>query len=104
MCLPETEKHEGYVASAMAAAVEHFGLALHILPKHAEPLAEQLWRGADGADARMLAPPVLVVLQTKMNARDHRSAPISLHMYTDGRHMQAFVQLASQPARRISFT
>ena len=101
MCLPETEKHEWYLASAMAAAVKHFGLALQILPKHADPLAEQLWRSADGADARMLAPPVLVVLQTKMNARDHSSAPISLHMYTDGRHMQAFVQPASQPARRI---
>ena len=87
----------------MAAVVEHFGLALQILPKHADPLAEQLWKVADGADVRMLAPPVLVVLQTKMNARDHRSAPISLHMYTDGRHMQAFVQPASQPARRISF-
>ena len=36
-----------------------------ILPKHADPLAEQLWRSADGADARMLASPVLVVLQTK---------------------------------------
>ena len=103
MCLPETEKHEGYVASAMAAAVEHFGLALHILPKHAEPLAEQLWRGADGADARMLVPLVLEVLQTNMNARDHRIAPRSLHMYTEGRHIQAIVQLASQPARRISF-
>ena len=103
MCLPETEKHEGYVALAMAAAVEHFGLALHILPKHADPLAGQLWRGADGADARILAPPVLVVLQTNMNARDHRSAPISMHMYTDGRHMQTFVQPASHPARRISF-
>ena len=102
MCLPETEKHEGYLASAMAAAVEHFGLALQILPKHADPLAEQLWRSADGADARMLAPLVLEVLHTNMNARDHRIAPRSLHMYTEGRHMQAFVQLAYQPASRIA--
>ena len=87
----------------MAAAVEHFGLALQILPKHADPLAEQLWRSADGADARMLVPLVLEVLHTNMNARDHRIAPRSLHMYTEGSHMQAFVQLASQPARRISF-
>ena len=42
MCLPEAEKLEGYVASAMAAAVEHFGLALQILSKHADPLAEEL--------------------------------------------------------------
>ena len=101
MCPPETEKHQGYLASAMAAAVEHFGLALQILPKHADPLAEQLWRSADGTVAPMLAPQVLDVLLTRMNARDHRSAPRSLHMYTDGRHMQAFVQLASQPARLI---
>ena len=103
MCLLETEKHEWYLASAMAAAVEHFGLALQILPKHAGPLAEQLWRSADGADARMFAPLVLEVLQTNMNARDHTIAPRSLHMYTEGNHMQAFVQPASQPARRISF-
>ena len=61
MCLPETEKHEGYVASAMAAAVDQYGLALQILPKHADPLAEALWRGADGTVAPMLAPPVLEV-------------------------------------------
>ena len=102
MCFPETEKQQGYLASAVAAAVEHFGLALQILPKHADPLAEQLWRSDDGT-AAMLAPPVLEVLLTSMNARDHRSAPRNLHMYTDGRHMQAFVQPASQPARRISF-
>ena len=84
MCLLETEKHEWYLASAMAAAVKHFGLALQILPKHADPLVGQLWRSADGTVAPMLAPPVLEVLLTRMNARDHRSGPISMHMYTDG--------------------
>ena len=87
----------------MAAAVEHFGLALQILPKHGDPLAEELCRGADGTVAPMLAPPLLEVLLTRMNARHRRSAPRSLHMYTDGRHLQAVVQLASQPARRICF-
>ena len=82
----------------MAAAVEHFGLALQILPKHADPLAEQLWRGAGGTAAPMLVPPVLEVLLTRLNARHHRSAPRSLHMYTDSRHLQAFAQPASQPA------
>ena len=82
----------------MAAAVEHFGLPLQILPKHADPLAEQLWRGADGTVAPMLVPPVLEVLLTRLNARHHRSAPRSLHMYTDSRHLQAFAQPASQPA------
>ena len=87
----------------MAAAVEHFGMALQILPKHADPMAEELCRGADGTVAPMLAPQVLEVLLTRMNARHHLSAPRSRHMYTDGRHLQAFVQLASQPARRICF-
>ena len=77
----------------MAAAVEHFGLALQILPKHADPLAEELWRGADGTVAPLLASPVLEVLLTIMNARHHRSVPRSRHMYTDGCHLQAFVSL-----------
>ena len=85
-------------APEAALAVEHFGLALQILPKHADPLAEELWRSADGTAAPMLAPPVLEVLLTRMNARHHRSAPRSRHMYTDGCHLQAFVQLASRPA------
>ena len=38
-----------------ALAVEHFGLALQILPKHADPLAEELWSGAGGTVAPMLA-------------------------------------------------
>ena len=91
MCLPETEKHQGYLASVMAAAVEHSGLALQILPKHAGPLAEELWRGAGGRVAPMLAPPMLEVLLTKINARHFRSAPRSRHMYTDGHHLQPFV-------------
>ena len=91
-------------APEAALAVEHFGLALQILPKHADPLAEELWRGADGTVAPMLVPPVLEVLLTRMNARHHRSAPRSPHMYTDSRHLQAFarpqteLKHASQPA------
>ena len=85
-------------APEAALAVEHFGLALQILPKHADPLAEELCRGADGTVALMLDPPVREVLLTRMNARHHRSAPRNRHMYTDGRHLQAFVQLASEPA------
>ena len=77
-------------------AVGHFGLALQILPKHADPLAEELWRGADGTVAPMLGPPVLEVLLTRMNARHHQSAPRSLDMYTDSNHVQAIDQLASQ--------
>ena len=61
-------------APEAALAVEHYGLALQILPKHADPLAEELWRGADGTVAPMLAPPMLDVLLTKINARHHRSA------------------------------
>ena len=82
----------------MAAAVEHFGLPLQILTKHADPLAEQLWKGADGTVAPMLVPQMLEVLLTRLNARHHRSAPKSLHMYTDSIHLQAFAQPASQPA------
>ena len=74
-----------------AMAVEHFGLALQILPKHADPLAEELWRGAGGTAAPMLAPPMLEVLLTKINARHLRSAPRSRHMYTEGHHLQPFV-------------
>ena len=88
-------------APEAALAVDQYGLALQILPKHADPLAGELWRGAGGTVAPMLAPPVLDVLLTRMNARHHRSAPRRLRMYTDGRHLQAFVQPASQPARRI---
>ena len=85
-------------APEAALAVDQYGLALQILPKHADPLAGELWRGADGTAAPMLAPPVLEVLLTRMNARHHRSAPRSRHMYTDSHHLQAFAQPASQPA------
>ena len=85
-------------APEAALAVDQYGLALQILPKHVDPLAEQLWRSADGTVAPRLVPPVLEVLLTRLNARHHRSAPRTLHMYTDSRHLQAFAQLASQPA------
>ena len=78
-------------APEAALAVEHYGLALQILPKHADPLSEELWRGADGTAAPMLVPLVLEVLLTRMNARHLRSVPRSLHMYTDCNHLQAFV-------------
>ena len=71
--------------------VDQYGLALQILPKHADPLAAELWRGADGTVAPMLVPPMLGVLLTKINARHLRSAPRSRHMYTDGHHLQPFV-------------
>ena len=70
-------------APEAALAMEHYGLALQILPKHVDPMSEELWRGADGTAAPMLAPPVLEVLLTRMNARLLRSAPRSRHMYTD---------------------
>ena len=64
-------------APEAALAVEHYGLALQILPKHADPLAEELWRSADGTVAPMLVPPLLELLLTGLNARHHRSAPRS---------------------------
>ena len=89
-------------APEAALAVEHFGLALQILPKHADPLAEELWRSADGTVAPMLVPPMLEVLLNRFNARHHRSAPRSLHMYTDSHHLQAFAQPASQHASQLA--
>ena len=64
---------------------------MQILQKPADPLAEELWRSADGTVAPMLVPRVLEVLLTRLNARHHRSAPRSRHMYTDGNHLQPFV-------------
>ena len=78
-------------APEAALAVDQYGLALQILQKPADPLAGDLWTGADGTVAPMLAPPVLEVLLTKINARHLRSAPRSRHMYTDGHHLQPFV-------------
>ena len=78
-------------APQAALAVDQYGLALQILPKHADPLAEELWRSADGTVAPMLAPPMPEVLLTKINARHLRSAPRSRHMYTGSHHLQPFV-------------
>ena len=78
-------------APEAALAVDQYGLALQILQKHADPLAEELWRGADGTVAPLLAPPVLEVLLTKINARHLRSAPRNRHMHTAGHHLQPFV-------------
>ena len=78
-------------APEAALAVDQYGLALQILPKHVDPLAEELWRGADGTVAPMLGPPMLEVLLTKINARHLRSAPRSRHMYTGGHYLQPFV-------------
>ena len=78
-------------APEAALAVDQYGLALQILPKHADPLAGELLRGADGTAAPMLARPMLEVLLTKINARHLRSAPRSQHMYKDGHHLQPFV-------------
>ena len=78
-------------APEAALAVDQYGLALQILPTHADPLAEELWRRAVGTVAPMLAPPMLEVQLTKINARHLRSAPRSRHMYTDGNHLQPFV-------------
>ena len=78
-------------APEAALAVDQYGLALQILPKHADPLAEELWRSADGTVAPMLVPQVLEVLLTKIKVRHLRSAPRSLHMYTGGHHLQPFV-------------
>ena len=78
-------------APEAALAVDQYGLALQILPKHVDPLAEELWRSADGTVAPMLAPPMLEVLLTKINARHLLSAPRNRHMYTGGHHLQPFV-------------
>ena len=78
-------------APEAALAVDQYGLALQILQKPADPMADELWRGADGTVAPMLAPPVPDVLLTNIYARHLRSAPRSRHMYTGGHHLQPFV-------------
>ena len=57
-----------------------------------------IWRGVDDRVAPILVPQVQKVLQTKFNVRHYRNASMSLHMYTDSCHWQAFAKFAFELA------
>ena len=78
--------------------VNYFGLALQIMQKHADTIAEKLDTNAHGMVAIKFGLPLLEVLITGINAGHHRSVVRNRHMYKDSRNLQAGVQPAYQHA------